>query len=547
MNKNDFPTYEENEEQVRRDMQALHDESREAFNALVDALGASAAAAELGAVAPTGLTGHTVQALINELAASIGALGGSLEVDGETIASLVAAAMEGDVLSAYYTAEQVESKLGGLGVAALEERLENVESALAQDGVVVGEVARHHGFILPGSEMAGVGAVMDTQRDNRVLLGEELISLVAGSGSMVLKRVNVLSGVVTDIPVNGQSLPLNEDSKNFTPLWVDDAGAYMLIKAGSAWYLLSLTSGLCSLLVSGSGYAYCGAARLGNIVTAVFASGGLLYFYRRNIAGDNGAAPAITALDSYSESGDSRDRVLNVYGSEFFVMLKYGSGDSKLKLYSPGDMSCSAEFSTGLAGAYAAGGIRRRGTDAYFLLASGGSYKQCRCLITVTGGAAAPSLVSGGDTASGSRVIARGEGVVYALAGRQLSTLDAVTMEQSASVELPANVDSALCNMEGSALGELWGGKYVPTDYCMLDMTDMSSRRLRCGLGSPEGCAVQPVAGRYFAAHAGGEWYAFDSLLRPVWGMAPYVTAGAGSAEALPEVDTSGFGAMTKV
>lgn len=37
-NREDFPTYESREEQVRDDYQILHDETQEAFNALVDAL-----------------------------------------------------------------------------------------------------------------------------------------------------------------------------------------------------------------------------------------------------------------------------------------------------------------------------------------------------------------------------------------------------------------------------------------------------------------------------------------------------------------------------
>ena len=64
-NKNDFPTYEENEEQVRKDMQCLHDETRAAFNALVEELVGNGAAAQIGAAAPSGLAGSTVQAVLD--------------------------------------------------------------------------------------------------------------------------------------------------------------------------------------------------------------------------------------------------------------------------------------------------------------------------------------------------------------------------------------------------------------------------------------------------------------------------------------------------
>ena len=281
MNKNDFPTYEESEEQVRRDMQCLHDEARAAFNALVDALAASTAASELGAAAPEGLSGRTVQALIEELAAAIGALGGSVELEGSTLARLVAESMEADVLGDYYTAPQVEEKLTALGVDALAERVGDMENALAKDGVVVGEVTREHAYVMPGSEMAGVASLMNTQRTNRVFCGDTLAALVAGTGSMQLRKVNVLTREELSLNLRGQALPLNSNSQTYTPLWVDDAGEYMAVKAGTVWYLVSLLTGVCSQLASGSDYIFCGAARMGNIVTAVFHYGDYLYFYRR--------------------------------------------------------------------------------------------------------------------------------------------------------------------------------------------------------------------------------------------------------------------------
>ena len=266
------------------------------------------------------------------------------------------------------------------------------------------------------------------------------------------------------------------------------------------------------------------------------------------IAGDNGESPAITALDTHYESGSAYDRVLNIYSDSLFAMLKYNSGDSKLKLYAPADMSCSAEFSTGLAGVYAVSGICRRDTDAYCLLVDkDGVYRQARCAVTVTDGAAKPALTVSEDTLPDSRVIARGEGVVYAVSGTALYVLDAETLELLATEALPGTPNSYLCALDGAALGELWGGKYIPAGSWLVDVSDMSSRALRCDGSAVEGYAVHPAAGRYFAAHADSKWYLFDSLLRPVWGMVPYVTASESVSEELPEVDMSAYGSMTRV
>lgn len=526
LNKNDFPTYEESEGQVRRDMQSLHDEARDALNALIDALSAPTAAAELGAVAPDGFSGRTVQALIGELAAAIGALGGEVELDGSTLARLVAESMETDVLGDYYTGNQVEEKLKALGMDALTARVANMENAFSQEGVVMGEVVQPYPFTMPGAELVDLSGTMSTQRTNCVLWGDTIFTILLGSENVLLKKVNLLTMQETILPLKGQSLPLSANFNSFVPLWMDDAGEYMTIKAGYVWYLLSVKTGVCSQLVSGSEYTYCGTARLGNIVTAVFYYNNNIYFYRRNIAGDNGDEPSITALGNYYESGSSRDRVLGVYGNSQFFMLKYSSGESKLKAYAPADMSSSAEFSTGLEGVYAEGRICRRGTDCYFLLATAsGAYYQARCGVSLSGGTAKPGLVVGESAAYGSRVIARGDGVVYAVSGAKLYILDAETMQLRSSAVLPAAPSSYLCSWNGLELGELWGGKYIPAGSYLVDVSDMSRRALRCDGLSVEGCAVHPTPGRYFVAYASGKWYLFDSLLRPVWGMVPYVTS----------------------
>lgn len=64
-NSEDFPAYEPNEEQVRADLQLLHDEAKEAINRLVGALNDPSAAAQLP-FAAQGMEATTVQEAIEE-------------------------------------------------------------------------------------------------------------------------------------------------------------------------------------------------------------------------------------------------------------------------------------------------------------------------------------------------------------------------------------------------------------------------------------------------------------------------------------------------
>ncbi len=67
----DFPTYEPNEEQVREDMQLLHDETKAAFDGLIDALESvvddSAGADQIGATPIKDGGAETVQGIMEEL------------------------------------------------------------------------------------------------------------------------------------------------------------------------------------------------------------------------------------------------------------------------------------------------------------------------------------------------------------------------------------------------------------------------------------------------------------------------------------------------
>lgn len=70
-NSTDFPTYEDNEQQVRSDLQYLHDEMRDAFNALVAKLNDAAVAGELPIAPVEGLSAATVQEAIEETLSQI--------------------------------------------------------------------------------------------------------------------------------------------------------------------------------------------------------------------------------------------------------------------------------------------------------------------------------------------------------------------------------------------------------------------------------------------------------------------------------------------
>ena len=65
-NPSDFPTYESDEQQVRADLQRLHDETKTALNRLITALGQADAAGNVG-FAAEGLQATNVAAAVLEL------------------------------------------------------------------------------------------------------------------------------------------------------------------------------------------------------------------------------------------------------------------------------------------------------------------------------------------------------------------------------------------------------------------------------------------------------------------------------------------------
>ena len=544
--KSDFPTYEDSEEQVRQDMQLLHDEARDALNAALDRLESSAGAEEIGARSPGGMQGENVQALINELAAAISSLAGNIALDGGTLAQLVAAALEGDVLGGYYSKEQVNELIAALGVSSLSGRVTSIENAIAADGVVAGEIVREYPFTAMCAPLRGAEAVLGTSTSNRVFINGRLWGLTFGDGGVQLKSVDVLSAKYFAVTLTGEVMSATAAaSVSYSVLWLDAAGEYMIVKAGTEYYLISLVSGASARLCAGSNYGYRGCARLGGVICAVFYEGGYIYFERRDVGSDAAGAPLITKLTRSYETGSVYDAVLNVYGEQLFVMLKYGADESKLKVYAPDIMSASSEFATGLAGAYAQGSVRLSGGDCYFIISTAPGYRPAKCTLTTSGSSAVPVLTVGGESIGGASIAAGDGSSVYCVYGKTLYRLGADSMDIEETLQLPEELSTELCFFNGAPLGELWGGgKYLPAGRCIVNVSDMSSRRICCaGDAAPESYALQPAPERYFVVKSGGEWHLFDCLLRAVWGMVPYTPSSqrAAARGVSAVLDTSGF------
>jgi hypothetical protein len=89
-NPRDFPTYETDEQQVRADLQLLHDETKAALNRLVEVLGSAQAARELG-FAADGLQARNIEAAVLEVYAAVGNMAAGLIPDGTVTAEKLAA------------------------------------------------------------------------------------------------------------------------------------------------------------------------------------------------------------------------------------------------------------------------------------------------------------------------------------------------------------------------------------------------------------------------------------------------------------------------
>lgn len=92
-NTEDFPTYEPNEEQVRADMQLLHDETRTAFNALIAALNDPDAASGLPFVSENVPDADNVRQAIEKVYAAVQDAAAAKLVDGSVTKEKLSAAL----------------------------------------------------------------------------------------------------------------------------------------------------------------------------------------------------------------------------------------------------------------------------------------------------------------------------------------------------------------------------------------------------------------------------------------------------------------------
>ena len=94
----DFPAYEPNEEQVRADLQLLHDETKDGLNRLIEALNDSSAAENLPFAPAEGLSAETVQAAIEEVYEAVKSAAAALIVNG----SVTKEKLEAELLKRIY-------------------------------------------------------------------------------------------------------------------------------------------------------------------------------------------------------------------------------------------------------------------------------------------------------------------------------------------------------------------------------------------------------------------------------------------------------------
>ncbi len=524
-NSEDFASYEDSEERVRADLQLLHDEAKDALNEAVDTLSSPAGAANVGAMAPQGLNGANVQELINSLASALATVGEVSGGGGEELAELVTQRLRQTILSDYYTAQQLDALIAALGVEAVAARVAAIEAKLRTDGVIAAEIVAEtlysvHCAELPDEASYAAGSASGTLFD-----GTKLMALHFVDGSVTLKSFNIFTGVTTELALRGDAISFSSNTASYhTVLWTDEECKYIILKVGSGFYLVSLVSGYCSALASGSDCFYRGTVKNGGVITTMIFRTSQLYFYRRRVTGDGAASPSVTPLSTVTEAGGSNDMVIGPCSATHFAVFKYGASDSKIKIYEASGMASSAEHSTGLAGAYVYDGARYISGASYFMLYKQNGNYLAKCSFSGSGGSITPTLRLNSSPLQSLKLLALAGGTLYGVYSRQLYVMDASTLAVREVRDIAEPADNGLVSLMNTALGGLWGGKYLPLGGSLYEAASGKRRAIRCvGLNTPDSYAVHPFAGRYFAVNSGGQWYYYDCLLRPVWGMAPYM------------------------
>lgn len=181
-NKDDFPTYEYREEQVREDIQLLHDETQQAFNQLIDDLDAS----EVPFESSTAVPADTVQGAIENVQSQLADVAAG---------SIPARSVGGESLkeSAVGTDELADGSVTGDKIAARAVEgghiaLSTIKGENLEDGTVTN--AKLAAGVLPGKADLDDGVVARSQLRFRVKLAPstEYTLTPADMGSVLICR-----------------------------------------------------------------------------------------------------------------------------------------------------------------------------------------------------------------------------------------------------------------------------------------------------------------------------------------------------------------------
>ncbi len=526
-NPSDFASFEDNEELVRADMQLLHDEAKDALNETVDTLSSPTGAASVGATAPQGLSGANVQELINSLASALATVGEGSGGGGAELAELVAQRLGQTLLSDYYTAQQLDALISALGVEAVAARVAAIEAKLRTDGVMAAEIVAETPYSVQCAELPDEASTAAGVNTGTLFDGRRIMALHFYNNAVTLRSFDIFTGETKELPLCGDAISFSSNTAAYhSILWVDEDCRYALLSVGNNLYVVSLLSGACCSVAGGSDCFYRGAVKNGSVITVMTFRSTQTYFYRCTVAGDSAASPGITSLSSATDTGSSNDMIIGPCSATHFAVFKYGASGSKIKVFEASGMSASAEYVTGLAGAYAYDGARYSSGTSYFLLYRQNGIYLAKCTFAHSGSSYIPTLKVNPEPVESMKLIALEGGVCYGVYSRKLYLFDASTLALRETRDIPAGADNGLVMLAGTRLGGLWGGKYLPLGYCLYEPATGKYRRIRCvGQYTPEYYAIHPFAGRYFAVSCSGRWYYYDCLLRPVWGMAPYYPA----------------------
>ncbi len=531
-NGSDFSSYEESEERVRADLQLLHNETRDALNEAVDTLSSPAGAASVGAIAPQGLSGANVQELINSLASALATVGEGSGTGGAELAELVAQRLGQTILSDYYTAQQLDALISALGVEAVAARVAAIEARLRTDGVIAAEIVAETPYSVRCAELPDAASVAAGTTNGTMFDGRRLMALHFYEGSVTLKSFDIFTGEMRELVLSGDAVSFSSNTAAYhSILWMDEGCDYILLKVGNGFYLVSLKSGRCSAIANGSDCFYRGAVKNGSVITVMIFRSSQTYFYRRSVSGDGEGSPAIAALGTTTDTGSSNDMLIGPCSATHFAVFKYGATDSKIKIFEAAGMAASAEFSTGLSGAYAYDGARYASGVSYFLIYRQNGVYLAKCSFVPGAGSYIPTLKVNPQPVDSMKLVALAEGALYGVYSRKLYIIDAASLAVRELRDVPAGADAGLVTLAGTPFGGLWGGKYLPLGAYLYEPETGKSRAIRCfGANTPDYYAVHPFGGRYFAVNSAGRWFFYDCLLRPVWGMAPYIPAGGAAA-----------------